>query len=40
MEKLTEKEKLELFKVEELEGRFELKPWFDDIVVNGGCTMK
>lgn len=37
---LTEKEKLDLFQVEELEDRFELGTWFDDIIVNGACEVK
>ena len=39
MKKLSKKEKLDLFKVEELESRLEMKPWIDTVVINGGCTM-
>lgn len=37
MENVTSNEKLELFQVEELEQRFEMQPWFDDLIINNGC---
>lgn len=40
MENLTNKEKLDLFEVEELEQRFEMQPWFDDLFINFGCSNK